>query len=117
MCNTINFDCGLSECHNMFALVSKKAACQIKDKKVTFRSYKKFQETEFTQDLHRVPFHRVATIFEDANDCYWAYETLLMDIVDEHAPKKQKYPKKESPPFMNSELRRVICKKKCSTIN
>ena len=36
----------------------------------------------------------------------------LMDIVDEHAPKKQKYPKKESPPFMNSELRRAIYKKK-----
>ena len=28
-----------------------------------------------------------------------------MDIVDEHAPKKPKYPKKESPPFMNSEKR------------
>ena len=35
-----------------------------------------------------------------------------MDIVDEHAPKKQKYQKKESPPFMNSELRRAIYKKK-----
>ena len=35
-----------------------------------------------------------------------------MDIVDEHAPKKQKYPKKESTPFMNSELRRAIYKKK-----
>ena len=65
----------------------------------------------FTGDLHRVHF-QVATVFEDANDCYWAYETLLMDIVDEHAPKKQKYPKKESQPFINSELRRAIYKKK-----
>ena len=54
----------------------------------------------------------MSTLFDDADDCYWAYETLLMDIVDEHAPRKQKYPKKDSPPFMNSELRRAIYKKK-----
>ena len=32
--------------------------------------------------------------------------------MDAHAPQKQKYPKKESPPFMNSELRRAIYEKK-----
>ena len=72
---------------------------------------KGFEEADFVRVLHRVPFH-VATIFDDANDCYWAYESLLMDVVDEHAPKKQKYPKKDSPPFMNSELRKAIYKKK-----
>ena len=111
LCNTINFDCGLSDCHNMIAACFKESCISNKRQQVTFRSYKNFQEAEFTRDLHRVPF-QVATVFEDANDCYWAYETLLMDIVDEHAPKKQKYPKKESPSFMNSELRRAIYKKK-----
>ena len=104
LCNVINFDCGLSDCHNMIAVCFKENCISNKRHKVTFRSYKSFDEASFTQDLHRVPF-QVATVFDDADDCYWAYETLLMDIVDEHAPKKQKYPKKDSPPFMNAELR------------
>ena len=64
-----------------------------------------------SQDLQRAPLH-IAGIFDDIDDSYWAYETLVREIVDEHAPQKQKYPKKESPPFMNSELRRAIYKKK-----
>ena len=111
LCNMTNFDCGLSDCHNMIAVCFKENSISNKRQKVTFRSYNSFEEASFTQDLHQVPF-QVATIFDDANDCYWAYETLLMDIVDEHAPKRQKYPKKDSPPFMNSELRKAIYKKK-----
>ena len=109
MCNSINFDCGLSDCHNMIAACFKEQCITNKRHKVTFRSYKTFDEAVFTQDLHQVPF-QVATLFVDADDCYWAYETLLADIVDEHAPKKQKYPKKDSPPFMNTELRKAIYK-------
>ena len=93
LCNTINFDCALSDCHNMIAACFKENCISNKRQKVTFRSYKTFQDAGFIQDLHQVPFH-VATILDDANDCYWAYETLLMDFVDEHAPKKQKYPQK-----------------------
>ena len=94
LCNTINFDCGLSDCHNMVAACFKENSISNKRQKVACRSYKNFQEAECTQDLHRVPFH-VATIFDDANDCYWAYEKLLMDIVDEHTPQKQKKKKKK----------------------
>ena len=75
----------------MIAACFKESCILNKRQKVTFRSYKKFHEAEFTQDLHRVPFQG-ATVFDDTNDCYLAYETLLMDIMDEHAPKKQKYP-------------------------
>ena len=41
-----------------------------------------------------------------------SYETRVQEIVDEHSPQKQKYLKKESPPFTYSELRRAIYKKK-----
>ena len=74
-----------------------------KRQKVTFRSYKNFCEADFVQDLQRAPMH-IADIFDDVEDSYWAYETLLHEIVDEHAPQKQKYPKKDASPFMNSEL-------------
>ena len=111
LCNTINFSCGLSDCHNMVATTFKENSVSNKRQKVNFRSYTNFQEADFIRDLYPAPFH-VSTLFDDADDSYWAYETLLMDIVDEHAPRKQKYPKKDTPPFMNSELRRAIYKKK-----
>ena len=107
----INFNCGLSDWHNMIATVFKENSISNKRQKVTFRSYKNFCEADFVQDLQRAPLH-IAGIFDDIDDSYWAYETLVREIVDEHAPQKQKYPKKESPPFMNSELRRAIYKKK-----
>ena len=109
--HNINFNCGLSDWHNMIATVFKENSISNKRQKVTFRSYKNFCEAGFVQDLQRAPLH-IAGIFDDIDDSYWAYETLVREIVDEHAPQKQKYPKKESPPFMNSELRRAIYKKK-----
>ena len=101
---TINFDCGSSDCHNMLATVFKETSISNKRKKVNFRSYKNFQEADFIRDVHQSPLH-IADIFEDVNDSYWAYQSLLMNVVNEHAPSKQKYPKKDPPPFMNGELR------------
>ena len=39
----------------------------------------------------------MTNVFDDIGDSYWAYETLLREIVDEHAPQKQKYPKNNLP--------------------
>ena len=77
----------------MVATTFKENSVLNKRQKVNFRSYKNCQEADFIRDLLRAPFH-VFTLFDDTDDCYWAYETLLMDIVNEHAPRKQKYPKK-----------------------
>ena len=110
-CHSVNFNCGLSDWHHMIATVFKENSSSNKRQKVTFRSYKNFCEADFVHDLQRAPLH-IAGIFDDVNDSYWAYETLVREIVDEHAPQKQKYPKKEAPPFMNTELRRAIYKKK-----
>ena len=38
------------------------------------------------------------------------HELLLRQVIDEHAPIKEKYPKKKSPPYMNSNYRRTIYK-------
>lgn len=109
LCNTINFNCGLSDCHNMIA-TSLKESCKLANKKkVTFRSYKNFNAAEFNEELSQVPFH-VAHIFDDVDDIYWAYEMLLRQVVDEQAPLKEKIPKPNPPPYMNSGYRKIIYK-------
>lgn len=74
-----------------------------------FRSYKNFDEDDFNQDLSRVPFH-VAHTFDDIDDVYYVHETLLKEVINDHAPLKTKRPRKNPPPYMNSEYRKIIYK-------
>ena len=56
LCNTVNFNCGLSDCHNMIATSLRVSCNKTEKKKVTFRSYKNFDEAQLNDDLSRVPF-------------------------------------------------------------
>ena len=50
-------------------------------------------------------------MFHDLDDIYWAHETLLLDIIDEHAPIREKSVKAKLTPFMNSQLRKASFEK------
>jgi hypothetical protein len=58
-----------------------------------YRSYKKFNDVMFSEELGQAPYH-VSEIFEDVNDSYWFCETLTKSIMDEHAPIKNRVIKK-----------------------
>ena len=61
----------------------------------------------FLHALSVAPFH-VSEIFDEVDDAYWMCSTLLQEIVNEHAPFKQKTFKGNHIPYMNGELRRAI---------
>ena len=109
LCNTKVVNCSISDCHCMILTTIKEQVNFIERKHVHFRSYKHFDETVFENDLAKVPFH-VAHIFEDIDDIYWANEVFFKQVVDEHAHLKQKKPRKNPPPYMNSEYRKIIYK-------
>ena len=50
-------------------------------------------------------------VFDDVDDIYWAHEILLTDVLNEHAPIKDKTVKTKQTPFMNSKLREAAFKK------
>jgi len=54
-----------------------------------------------------IPFH-VANTFEDIDDVYWAWEKLLTDVLDDHAPLVQRKSVKPKPPYFNSEVMAAI---------
>ena len=58
-----------------------------------------------------IPFH-VSYVFEDPDDVYWAHETLIKEVIDEHVPIKERRSKPNKPAFMNSELRSAVYKKR-----
>ena len=109
LCNTSVFNCSLSHCHSMIFTCIREQVKAYPKKSVSFRSYKNLDEHDFNKALNDAPFH-VGMIFDDIDDNYWFYEKLFLDTLQEHAPVKQKRPRKEPPPYMNSNYRKLIYK-------
>ena len=81
-----------------------------KVRKLLCRSYRNVDEEAFIDAVGAIPFH-VAYMFDDLDDIYWAHETLLLDIIDEHAPIREKSVKAKLTTFMNSQLHKACFKK------
>ena len=109
--NILNSGCGISDWHNLIGVVVKGATARVEKKHTKYRSYKNFDETEFSEDVGRIPFH-AAYVFNDIDDIYWVHEWLLADIINEHAPIKERVTKARKPAYMNANLRRAVFKKR-----
>ena len=108
--HTGSCECGLSDFHHTFFTVKKGHYTRRKDKWITYRSYKHFQDQDYLDDVSRIPFH-MCDVFDDSDDAYWAYNKLLRDVIDTHTPQKRKNIKASQPAFMNSSYRRELRKK------
>ena len=75
--------------------------------KIHHKCLKNLEGEVLLQDVQRVPFH-VPHVFEDINDTYLAHEMLIKEVLDEHIQVKQKSKRKNSAPFMNTNLRKQI---------
>ena len=104
--NVLIFGCGVSDWHNLIGVVVKGVA-----KRTKYQSYKKFDETGFGEDVGQIPF-QAAYVFDDIDDVYWAHKWLLTDIINEHAPVKERVTKAKKPAYMNGNLRRAAFKER-----
>ena len=104
------FDTGLSDFHHMICCCTKLFAPKRAPRKIKYRSMKKFQEEAYKKEIDRAPFH-VSEIFDDVDDVIWFRHKMVEDVINHHAPLKQKYLRKESVPYMNSELRKASLKR------
>ena len=95
----------LSDFHQMVCFSTKFNAPRHKNKVITYRSYKNFNREQFLCDLASAPFH-AAQVFDTVDDAYWFSESLLLDVVNKHAPLKKRVIKQRQIPYMNSTLRK-----------
>ena len=101
------FDSGLSDFHKMLVVGTKIHIPRKCPRKIQYRSFKNFNDTDYKNDVKNIPFY-ISKTFDDVDDIAWCHEKLLADVIDSHAPLKHKTLKKDSVPFMNSELRKLI---------
>ena len=107
---SLNLTCSLSDFHNVTCVASKLHKSYVSPKTIFYRSYKKFDDETFINDVKYIPFS-VCDIFYDHDDRLWSFNKLLSDVIDKNAPVKKKIIKKPSVPYMNSRLRQAIHKK------
>ena len=88
----------------MIGVLVKGTAPKVEKHKINYRSYKNFDEKRFNVDISQVPAH-AAYVFDDVDDIYWAHEWLLNDVINLHAPVKERISKHKKPAFINGDLR------------
>ena len=108
--NSLNFGCGISDWHNMVGVAIRGAAARVEEQRTKYRSFKNFDQNVFNGDVARIPSH-AAYVFDDVDDIYWAHERMLTEVINEHAPIKERKLNAKKPAFMNGDSRRAIYKK------
>ena len=78
---------------------------RLQPKQITYRSYKNFNESLFLKDVQNIDF---SCNSEDPNVIYESLVQKFQNIIDKHAPLKQKTVRGNQAPFMNKTLRKAI---------
>jgi hypothetical protein len=61
----------------------------------------------YAEDISRIPAS-ICEVFDDPSDNYWMLQTMIKEIMDEHAPTKTMKVRAKETPFMNGDLRRSV---------
>ena len=101
--NSTVIETGLSDFHLLTITVLKTTFRKRPPKVVKYRDYKHYSYWRFQHDLN-IAFAGI-DLSEISNEEYFS---LLMEILDKHAPLKTKYVRANDQPFITKELRRNI---------
>lgn len=107
---SVTMDTGSSDGHLMIINATKSKLPKPQPRTITYRSYKNFIEADYVRAISMIPFS-VTEIFDDPSDSLWAQETLIRDVLDEHAPLKSKKVRAREPPFLHKKLKKEIMNK------
>ena len=103
----INLPLGISDFHNYVSAATKINCPTNEPTLIPYRSMKYFKEEIYKHDLSVAPFH-VSQVFDDVDDQIWFHNSLLSNVIDKNAPKKQKIITLKQLPYMNDQLRKAI---------
>ena len=92
-----NFETGLSDCH------------KLPPKIIKYRDQKNFDQKKFFHDLDSKLLQ--GDLYGNCNESYEKLSEIFVDILNHHAPLKEKQIRGNHAPFTNKELRKTIMEK------
>ena len=102
--NTTTVTTGLSDYHRLVVTVMKTSFPKSKPKTIYYRDYKKFDLQKFRKEL-REELRKTVIIG------YAHFEYIFLQILERHAPTKQKVVRANDKPFMTKVLRKAIMRR------
>ena len=96
---------GLSDYHKMISTFFKACSSKLKTKVIYYRSYKKFNESDFLCSLNKANFNFFKN---DPNQNYNLLTDKFLGLANKHAPLKKKFVRGNNAPFMNREFQKEI---------
>ena len=93
--------------HSLVYLTLNLEAQRTRTSYTTTRSYKNFDPDKFIEDLSHVPFH-IVSFFEDLNDQFDTFNSLFLDVLNEHAPIKRVKINSKPNPFITPEISQLM---------
>ena len=71
------------------------------------RSYKNFDQAKFSTDIAETPWS-VCEVFDDLDDCHWAWTHIFGQICDGHAPLRKIKVRSQSLPWVTPQIRHLM---------
>ena len=103
--HAFNLSCGFSDFHNFVGCITKCHFSKQEPRKITYRSFRKFNETLFKCDVANITLNKANN---EPSKVFKEYQTKIIEICNKHAPIKQRTIKKQQVPYMNKQLRSAM---------
>ena len=103
--NTSAVTTGLSDYHKLILSCLRAHFKRLPPKKIIYRDYKMFDEAKFLHDLDQ---EMIKGSFYQHEEAFAVFSSVFRDVVDRHAPLKQKMVRGNNAPFMTKQLNKAI---------
>ena len=104
--NSSVFETGLSDFHKLTITVLKQYFPKLKSKVVNYRDYRNFRNNEFRAELDNEMLK-----YDLGNMEYQHFLNIFIEVLNKHAPMKQKYLRANQGRFMTKDLHKAIMKR------
>ena len=100
---------GISD-HSLIYATHKHNTLKADPKIKESRQFKNFDSDAFIEDIKETPFH-FASLMDDPNEMWDVWKSLLLEVINKHAPMRKRKVKSKSSPWITAELRRKMRKR------
>ena len=103
-----NFETGLSDCYKLVYSILRASFKNLPPKIIKYRDRKHFDQKKFFHDLDS---KLLQDLYRNCDDPYDKLLEIFVDILNHHAPLKEKQIRGNHAPFMAKELSKAIMEK------